>query len=453
MTQTLHLLRNEIRRLRWEISICFALTLLVRTTLSGDHPANTALLPLVWAVTAALAVGGDPIHRDTAWWITRPCRRRSLLFSKLLFVLLFIHLPFLLAEVAVLALAGWPPGISAAGFLVHQINLAGFVVVPAMAVAALARPVWLWAPLCIVLAALAVEVLGERPDPPASWAVGLWTLVCSLLAGSVLLITQYSGHRRAAGWAVAASGSLLLAAGWVWLTPVRVARMLPADTYPKVQLKIGGETGSQYVEIPHLPIRLYVPGLLPGSGDFGYWDPSHFRLPGRVVRAFPLLVEVRPGSRSAPPHLFDLSAQLLEHNILPIPADLAAQWEKSNLAVRVTALVTVAETRKEPFSDLSIGRCRPVAADDSSAPSVPILCLTPFANFESDDEGYLCRTSPPWPGGLGLHPLPSTWLLFRPGRPLDELVIEQPRWFFLREARSDKSSVQRGKPPQPWPSL
>ena len=115
--------------------------------------------------------------------------------------LLFIHLPFLLAEVAVLALGGWPPGITAAGFLVHQVNLAGFVVVPAMAVAALARPVWLWAPLCIVPAAVAVDVLGDRPNPPASWAAGVWTLVCSLLA-----------------------------AGWVWLTPIRVARMLPADS-------------------------------------------------------------------------------------------------------------------------------------------------------------------------------------------------------------------------------
>ena len=205
-----------------------------------------------------------------------------------------------------------------------------------------------------------------------------------------------------------------------------------------MQLRIdGGE--SKYVESPHLPIRLTVPNLMSHEYAEVLQDPTCFSLPGRVVRAFPLLVEIRTNTGSAPSHVFDRSAQLSEQDILLIPAELAAQWEGVGLFVRVIALVTVAETREEPFPELSIGRCRPVAAEDLSVPSVPILCVTPFANYESDEEGSLLRTSPPWPGGLGLHPLPSMWLLYNAGRPLDQLVIEQPGWFFLRDADDYKS--------------
>jgi hypothetical protein len=86
------------------------------------------LLVLSWWVLIVRLVQDERLVGDRQFWLTRPYRWAELLASKIIFVLLFIHLPLLVAQLAILNFAGFAPGPYLSGlFYLH----AGLLVVTA----------------------------------------------------------------------------------------------------------------------------------------------------------------------------------------------------------------------------------------------------------------------------------------------------------------------------------
>jgi hypothetical protein len=80
-------------------------------------------------------VHAERLVGDTPFWITRPYVWNKLLSAKLLFLLAFLYLPFLIAQCLILALAGFPPQFYVAGLLYNLLLLSCSVILPLTALA------------------------------------------------------------------------------------------------------------------------------------------------------------------------------------------------------------------------------------------------------------------------------------------------------------------------------
>src|SRR6202165_4000874 len=90
----------------------------------------TVLLPVAWAFLIVRLVQGDSLVGDRQFWITRPYEWKKLLASKVLFVALTINVPLLIADVVLLAKAGFPPSHYLAGLLWMQLLIALILILP-----------------------------------------------------------------------------------------------------------------------------------------------------------------------------------------------------------------------------------------------------------------------------------------------------------------------------------
>ncbi len=150
----IHHLKKDLRHLRLLLVQWFLLLLvnsfLIRSRLDrliasdeGIEVLATAyvllyvLQQILQIVIVCQLVQADALAGTTAFWVTRPISRKTLLLSKSLFVLLMLVLPSLVAEVIVL----WANGISASYMLFalpEEVMLqTAFFLVPSMLVAAL----------------------------------------------------------------------------------------------------------------------------------------------------------------------------------------------------------------------------------------------------------------------------------------------------------------------------
>jgi len=146
-----HLLRTDVRRLRWLLALWVFVLGLDFAVLGGLAFARgfkfdmvymlvknliPALELLIVLVAIPLVVQADALASTTAFWLTRPIARRDLLGTKLAFVAVCLVVPALAAEVAALVLNGVTP---------RQVGLASIEIVlgwlkfalPVMALAAL----------------------------------------------------------------------------------------------------------------------------------------------------------------------------------------------------------------------------------------------------------------------------------------------------------------------------
>src|ERR1700733_2001428 len=150
MGQAIHIFKKDVRHLRFEIAIAItvaALFAFIETkhalwpvdAVYSDTPASylaLLLLPVVWWMLIGRAIHDEALPGDRQFWITRPYSWRSLLSAKLLFILAFVNLPMLIAQMVVLHAYGFSIGAELPGLLWSQVLLTIVFVLPVLAISA-----------------------------------------------------------------------------------------------------------------------------------------------------------------------------------------------------------------------------------------------------------------------------------------------------------------------------
>ncbi|HXB67582.1 MAG TPA: hypothetical protein VNY05_05030 [Candidatus Acidoferrales bacterium] len=246
-----HVLKKDVRRL-WPAVI---VTLILLAMLAhadwwraDPTPGQTEawlnlLLPFAWACLIALLIQEEPLVGDRQFWITRPHRWPQLLAAKLIFVLLFVHLPALAADAMILAMRGFPPLQYLPQLLGKQALLAGALTLPALAVAAVVRSF-----THFVLAAfgVAAEVLFLAGfDTPFPWhpvddvRQGLAVILLTAVAVAVIGL-QYGGRRTLVSRCLAVAAALIAGAvsGYLPATSAFAVQAEVSPLHPQLSLRL-----------------------------------------------------------------------------------------------------------------------------------------------------------------------------------------------------------------------
>ena len=148
--QILHIFKKDCRYLWREIALSFAVMIAYgwqeATRRPGAHPLEVGffllsqmlptLVPLSWAFLLLRVVQAESLVGDRQFWVTRPYDWKKLLAAKLLFVLVFFHLPLFILQSFLLLMAGYVPMSYIPGLLGLQLMWVLFLVLPVTTLAA-----------------------------------------------------------------------------------------------------------------------------------------------------------------------------------------------------------------------------------------------------------------------------------------------------------------------------
>lgn len=256
MKQTLQIFVKDLRHYWREGAACIALLVAYgwdevrgwpRWTLYGDGAIGVGagalfslpvllgfvvvLLPLAWALLVVRVIQAESLVGDRQFWITRPYEWKKLLAAKVLFVVVFLNVPWLIAEAFLLAKAGFSPMHYLTGLLWLQLLMTIALVLPVAALATVTRTVAqiLLALLGIVLFLIGASWLSSQ-IPSSNFSGPADSLSLGLLIGTcvAIILLQYARRR------IDASRIVIVAAALAFLliliaTPYRaiVAREFP----------------------------------------------------------------------------------------------------------------------------------------------------------------------------------------------------------------------------------
>jgi hypothetical protein len=262
MRQALHIFKKDVRHLWLEIVLVLAVTAVftflgVRGAFWMDDPnANRGvawmmaqiLLPFSWWILTARAVYGETLPGDQQFWITRPYRWPRLLGAKLLFIAVFVNLPWLAAEVMILRAYGFAPAAEVPGLLCTQLLFSVAFLLP---VAALCAVTTGFVQLLSGSFVLFVVVLVWNTVIPkfalgATWGALDWITVCysilvAGLAAAIILLWQYARRNT---WAtrsiavVAAVAAMVGAALIPWTSAFAIQSRLAKQPVDSASLHV-----------------------------------------------------------------------------------------------------------------------------------------------------------------------------------------------------------------------
>jgi hypothetical protein len=150
MNQTQHIFAKDARRFWAEIALSVAITaafvFLGPYDWTGKYEPQkeslmtlaalvTGLVPVSWWIAITRVVHEERLVGDTQFWITRPYEWTSLLAAKLAFVLAFLYVPLFLAQLALLAQAGFAPLAYLPGLLYKLLLITCLIALPLAAIA------------------------------------------------------------------------------------------------------------------------------------------------------------------------------------------------------------------------------------------------------------------------------------------------------------------------------
>jgi hypothetical protein len=158
-------------------------------------------MPLAIVLLIATAVHQDAIPGVRQDWLVRPVRRRDLLLAKLLFVLVMVQGPILLADTGQALVNGFPLGQSLASAVRQGLVVLILPCLPALAFSSLMRNMTdtvIGAVLLVVgvVAANQFSRFAQLPSPPTqgtglAWIAQSLSLATVLLGAGVILTLQY----------------------------------------------------------------------------------------------------------------------------------------------------------------------------------------------------------------------------------------------------------------------
>jgi hypothetical protein len=418
MRLILHTLKKDARRL-WPAAAGTSVMLATLAAVDGwraDWMASpmegwlTLLLTMAWGMLAALAVLEEPLVGDTHFWTTRPHRWPELLAAKLIFVVLAIHLPSLVADVYVLAAREFRPLDYVVPLLWKQLLFFGAVTLPCIALASLVRNFTHFV-IAVFAIAAGIAILnggfGGFPDFRRQTSEVRYAAIRILLAGSAVAViwTQYARRRVLPARVMAVAAMLTAASVSAWF-PARAGYAVMsrgAKETPRISLRPSPTeaVAEMSARMPGARPAVLLPiAIAPGA-------------PGALVRISFLEVEiVGPNAQrlrsivpspNRPFQKIDLTAftfagakdlgRVSEQKFFRLPDWLALQfsspsWERfRNARVRVRGIAAF-DIYQEGASvvlpsqgsrDVSgIGRCTVTSVDDRfSEQMLKVLCESP----------------------------------------------------------------------------
>jgi len=280
MKQILNIFRKDLRRFWYEIAVSLALLATYswndvrgwagerNIAASGGGIAAlfgyqvlsglvAVLLPIAWAFLIVRVVQQEALVGDRQFWVTRPYEWKKLLAAKVLFVAFTINLPLLIADVVLLAKAGFPPAHYVTGLLWMQVLIALILILPIATLATVTASVvqMILAILVVALYMICIAWLASV-IPSSSFSGPVDSLEFALLIATCLavILWQYARRKTATSrWMIA--GLALAVALIVAATPYdaivnhEFPRIRPGDPLP-VQLALLPADSSQAAEDP-----------------------------------------------------------------------------------------------------------------------------------------------------------------------------------------------------------
>jgi hypothetical protein len=157
------------------------------------------LMPIAWLVLIARLVHDEPLVGDRQFWTSRPYNWYSLFAAKVLYLIAFLYVPFLLMQIYLLKHAGLYPTTAISGLLHNLLLLTVLIVIPFAAIAAVTSTM-MRALLSFVGAIIYLLVLGgfvvwaviRRMPPPQLEPIVIWLFILFPLAA---LLVQYATRR------------------------------------------------------------------------------------------------------------------------------------------------------------------------------------------------------------------------------------------------------------------
>lgn len=150
----------------------------------------------VWGFVAAL-IHAEPLVGDRQYWLTRPFTWQDLTAAKGLVVLACIHLPLLVFQGISLAARGISPLPYLPDLLWRQVFFLVFLVLPAVALAAVTRTQGQFA-LSLLLAASPFAALAWFDWDIPQWTEAIAVAAVLVVGTTIVLLLQYA--RRRASW-------------------------------------------------------------------------------------------------------------------------------------------------------------------------------------------------------------------------------------------------------------
>lgn len=216
MKQALHILKKDVRHLRYDIAITLAAAIVFIAASLHNTSGLGSILPVTWWFLIARLVHAEAIPGHRQFWITRPYRWKSLLGAKLLFIALFVNLPLLIADAVIIHSAGFSVMHQLPGLLWTQVLTIAAFVLPAAAFSAVTSglPELLSATLIVVLGVLA-RLFGTFW---ISWGsfwfelewVRTYCLVGQLAAGAAIILLWQYARRATTKMRLVAGGTAFL---------------------------------------------------------------------------------------------------------------------------------------------------------------------------------------------------------------------------------------------------
>ena len=159
------------------------------------------LMPVSWLVLISRLIHDEPLVGDRQFWTSRPYHWLSLLASKILFLLLFLYLPFLLMQVYLLKHAGLYPTTAMPDLLHNLLLLTVIIVIPIAAISAVTSSFvktlisFIAAIIYIVILLISIYFIIVRRMPPPALEPVITGLFIVLPAAA--LVFQYATRRTA----------------------------------------------------------------------------------------------------------------------------------------------------------------------------------------------------------------------------------------------------------------
>ena len=293
-----HIFTKDARSLGWQAllpALLLAWLAQCDASRTGATPGHLEgwlhlLVPLAWSFLVGAVVLEDAPVGDAAAWMTLPVEWRRLLAAKMLFLLLFVHLPFFVAQWLILSTRGFAPWLALPQLAAAQIGLLLMLTLPSLALASVVSNLAQFAACAFPLVALLVFLGG--PWRFTAWGdqrrVEIGFCVSILAVAAICMVVCQYRRLSAPRWARAAGACAVALAAMLYMWfPRSIAARLKVALSPTVavrSLSLGiasaGQRPPAYMLRPGGAVIVAIPVTAPGwpAGNFARIGPVSLEL-------------------------------------------------------------------------------------------------------------------------------------------------------------------------------